>query len=183
MKRKILIIICIIILIIGIIAWAYFNGEEEVINNIQDITPQEEISDEQLRNTIILLYYINEDTKEIEVESRLIDAKILLNTPYNELLKIWLEGPNNDKLKTYCSKNTKINNVELKGDCIYIDFSKNFIEEYEGETGIELKVIYSIVNTMTELTEINSVKILIDGQEDQYLGNINLSEKYYKLNN
>ena len=35
---------------------------------------------------------------------------------------------------------------------------------------------------MTELTEINSVKILINGQENNYLGEFNLSEKYVKLN-
>lgn len=183
-RKKVLIIIGIIfIIILGIFVWAYFNREEEVINNISEITPEQEITDEQLRNTIVSLYYINDETGELEIESRLIDAKILLNNPYNELLNLWLNGANSEKLKTGCSKNVKINNVELIGDCAIVDFSKEFIEEYNGENGEELNVIYGIVNTLTELTEINCVKILIDGQENQYLGNINLSEKYYKINN
>lgn len=183
-RKKVLIIIGIILIIIlGIFAWSYFNRDEEVINNVSEITPQQEISDEQLRNTIVSLHYINNETGELEIESRLIDAKILLNNPYNELLNLWLQGANSEKLKTGCSKNVKINNVELNGDCVVIDFSKEFIEEYDGKSGEELNVVYGIVNTLTELTEINCVKILIDGQENQYLGNINLSEKYYKINN
>lgn len=181
-KKNIIILICVIFLIITIIiGWSYFNSEEEVINN-SEIVPEEEISDEQLRNTIISLYYINKDTNEIEIESRLIDAKILLNNPYNELINIWLNGANSEKLITGCSKNVKVNNINLNGDCLEIDFSKEFIDEYEGNVGEELKVVYSIVNTVTELTEVNCVKILIDGQENQYLGNINLSEKYLKIN-
>ena len=181
-KKKILIIIGIIlIIIIGIFVWSYFNREEEVINNISEIVPEQEISDEQLRNTIVSLYYINNETGELEIESRLVDAKILLNNPYKELLNIWLQGANSENLKSGCSKNVKINNVELNGDCVILDLSKEFIEEYEGNSGEELNVIYSIVNTLTELTEVNCVKILIDGQENQYLGGINLSEKYYKI--
>jgi hypothetical protein len=153
-KKNIIILICVIFLIITIIiGWSYFNSEEEVINN-SEIVPEEEISDEQLRNTIISLYYINKDTNEIEIESRLIDAKILLNNPYNELINIWLNGANSDKLITGCSKNVKVNNINLNGDCLEIDFSKEFIDEYEGNVGEELKVVYSIVNTVTELTEI-----------------------------
>lgn len=182
-KRIFLIVVGILFIILAIILWAYFNREEEVINETNEITPQEEISDKQLRNTIISLYFINEETNEIEVESRLVDAKILLNNPYNELLNLWLTGPNSINLKTFCSKNVKINNIELIGDCLKIDFSNEFINEFSGNAGSELNLIYCLVNTFTELTEINCIQILIDGQENQYLGNINLSEKYYKTNN
>ncbi len=182
-KKIFIIVVCILVLILGVILWAYFNGDEEVINNTQEIVPQEEISDEQLRNTIISLYFINKETGKIEVENRMIDAKKLLINPYNELLNLWILGSENEKLQTYCSNEVKINNIELVGDCAVVDLSKNFIEGYNGKEGAELDTIYCIVNTLTELTEIDSVKILIDGQENQYLRNVNLSEEYYRLNN
>ena len=72
-KKIYITVICILITILGIVIWSFFNGEEEVINNIQEIVPEKEISDEQLRNTIISLYFINSDTGEIEVENRMID--------------------------------------------------------------------------------------------------------------
>lgn len=182
-KKIYIIVVCILIIILGIILWSYFNGEEEVINNVQEIVPEEEISDEQLRNTIISLYFINKETGEIEVESRLIDAKKLLINPYNELVNLWILGPNSEKLKTGCSSEVKINCIELVENCAVVDLSKNFIDEYNGEKDSELKVVYCLVNTLTELTEVDSVKFLIDGQENQYLGSVNLSEKYYRVNN
>lgn len=180
-KKIYFITIGILLLILAIILWSYFNREEEVINESQEIVPGEEISDEQLRNTIVSLYFINKDSGEIEVESNLIDAKKLLKNPYLEIINLWLLGPKNDKLKTNCSKNVKINSAVLEGECVVINFSKEFVEEYGGEENEEIKVIYCLVNTLTELTEVNSVKILIDGEENQYLGNFNLSEKYYRL--
>ena len=90
---------------------------------------------------------------------------------------------NNEKLKTCCSNEVKINNIELLENCLTVDLSKNFIETYNGENDNEIKVVYCIVNTLTELTEVDSVKILIEGQENQYLGKVKLSEKYYRINN
>ncbi len=182
LKKLYFIIIGILLIILTIVLWSYYNREETVINNSQEITPEQEISDEQLRNTIISLYYIDKETGDIKIESKLIDAKILLNDPYEKLINLWLQGPTNEKLKNNCSANVKINNINLEGDCLTVDFSNEFINEYQGKENEQIKLIYCIVNTMTELTEINSVKILIDGQENQYLGNLNLSEKYLKLN-
>lgn len=182
-KKIYVIVVCVLMIILGVVIWSFFNGEKEVINNIQEIVPEKEISDEQLRNTIISLYFINSDTGEIEIENRMIDAKKLLNNPYNELLNLWILGPNNEKLKTNCTKEIKINNIEVIENCAVIDLSENFIDEYKGEKDSEFKVINCIVNTLTELTEVDSIKILINGQENQYLGNANLSEKYCRINN
>ena len=182
-KKIYIIVISILIIILGVVIWSFFNGEKEVINSIQEITPEQEISDDQLRNTVVSLYFINKDTGDIEIENRLIDVKRLLVNPYNELINLWILGSNNEKLKTCCSNEVKINNIELLENCLTVDLSKNFIETYNGENDNEIKVVYCIVNTLTELTEVDSVKILIEGQENQYLGKVKLSEKYYRINN
>ena len=182
-KKLYFLVVGILLIILAVILWSYFNRDEEVTKNTHDITPQAEISDEQMRNTIVSLYFINKDNSEIEIESKLIDAKKLMDNPYEELINLWLEGPKNDNLKNNCSKNVKINNVKLENNCVIIDFSNNFIDEYNGTEEEKSKTIYCLVNTLTELTEVDSIKILIDGQENKYLGNLNLSEKYYKLNN
>lgn len=181
-KKIYFIVIAILLIILGVVLWSYYNGDEEVINSTQEITPQEEISDEQLRNTIVSLYFINKDTGETEIESKLIDAKILLNNPYEELVKLWLAGASNEKLGNNCSKNVVLNSAKLEGECVTVDFSKHFIDEYAGDEEGKIKVVYCLVNTLTELTEVNYVRILIDGEENIYFGNFNLSEKYAKLN-
>lgn len=181
-KKIYFIVVGILLLILSIIIWSYFNREEEVINNPKEFTPSEEISDEQLRNTIISLYFIDKETGDIKSESKLIDAKILLENPYEKIINYWLAGPTNENLKNNCSKNIKINNISLIDDCVVIDFSREFISEYSGKEGEDIKIINCLVNTLTELTEVNCIKILINGEENNYLGNFNLSEKYYKIN-
>ena len=82
----------------------------------------------------------------------------------------WKSGrskPKNEKLQKVIPDNTKINNVELKGDILYIDFSHEFIDNaLEGKEN-ESKIIETIVKTVTELNEINAIKILIDGEENK----------------
>lgn len=182
-KKIYFIVIGVLVLIFGIILWSYFNREEEVIKNSQEIVPEQEISDEQLRNTIVSLYFINKDTGELQIENRLIDAKKLLNNPYQELIELWLKGPSNNSLTNNCSSNVKINNATIQGNSVVIDLSNEFIEEYQGVDEQIPKTIYGIVNTMTELTEVDNVKILINGEDNKYLGTFNLSEKYCRIEN
>lgn len=158
---KIIIILLLIILVIGI-AWYYILKKQE--NTIEEYEPEEEISEEQQRETLVSLYFINKNTKEVEPEARLIDVKKLINNPYEILLELLIEGPKNSNLESYIPKETKINTIELKKEELIINFSEEFIS-IEGRENEE-KTIESIVKTMTELTEVNSIKILIDGQEN-----------------
>ena len=46
-----------------------------------------------------------------------------------------------------------------------VDLTEEFINGIQLGAEEESKIVYSIVNTLVELTEIDSVKILIDGRE------------------
>ena len=57
--------------------------------------------------------------------------------------------------------------MELKGDTLNIDFSHEFIDNAPEGKDAENKIMETIVKTVTELNEVNSVKILIDGEENK----------------
>ena len=120
-----------------------------------------------MRQTIVSLYFYNESTQSLVPEGRLIDVKELVEEPYKKLMELLIEGPQNSSLTKTIPDGTKINKIELKGDILYIDLSKEFIENHSGGETKESSTIYSIVNTMTNLTEVNSVKLLIDGEENK----------------
>ena len=165
MKKKIIILI-IILLLVTILIGGYFFIKNKNKQELEEIIPEEEISDEQMRQTIVSLYFYNDETKELISEGRLIDAKDLLENPYQKLMELLIQGPENQSLSKTIPEGTKLNKAELKGDILYIDLSKEFIENHQGGEEKESATIYSIVDTMTNLTEVNSVKILIDGKED-----------------
>ena len=100
-------------------------------------------------------------------EGRSIDAKELLTDPYTTLMNLLIETPKNEKLQTAIPTGTRVLKAELKGDMIWLDLSKEFIDNHSGGQEAENTTIYAIVNTLTELKEVNSVKILINGKENQ----------------
>lgn len=181
MNKKIIIIVFFILLLIIGGGWL-FSRQKEQKQQIE-YTPQEEISDEQLRQTIVTLYFKDKTTNELKAEGRLIDVKSLLNEPYKVLMDALIEGPKNEKLESVIPEGTKVNKIELKNDILYIDLSKEFIENHKGGEELESNTIYSIVNTMTGLTEVNGVKILIDGKVDQSFkdGKIKFDDAFVKL--
>lgn len=167
MNKKIIIALIIFVILIGVGVWYFFFHNTTNKSEINEIIPEEEISEEQMRQTIVSLYFYNENTNSLVPEGRLIDVKELIEKPYNKLVELLIQGPNNEELSKTIPEGTRINKIELKGDTLYIDFSKEFINNHEGGEDKEKATIYSLVNTMTNLTEVNSIKILIDGEENK----------------
>lgn len=167
MNKKVIIAIIMLVILIGVGVWyfLFYNKNTEVATN--EIIPEEEISEEQMRQTIVSLYFYNENTKSLTPEGRLIDVKELVENPYLKLMEMLIAGPQNQNLIKTIPDGTKVNKAELKGDVLYLDLSKEFVENHVGGEEKESSTIYSIVNTMTNLTEVNSVKILIDGEENK----------------
>ena len=167
MNKKVIIIIAIILILTGVGVWYFFFYNNQSQNEVNEIIPEEEISEEQMRQTIVSLYFYNGTTQSLVSEGRLIDVKELIKDPYRRLMELLIEGPQNSELTRTIPEGTRINKVEVKGDVLYLDLSKEFIENHEGGEEKENATIYSIVNTMINLTEINGVKILIEGEENK----------------
>lgn len=165
-NKKIIIIFSIALLVIligGYFAIKYVKDrQKETI--IEEYIPEEEITEEQLRQTIVSLYFPNRETNELMPEARLVDIKEIINNPCERLVNLLIEGPKNDKCKKIIPDNTKILKAYMEGDCAVIDFSNEFLNYNKDETE-KNNLIKSIVNTLTELTEVNQVKILVNGSE------------------
>ena len=176
MNRKTLIIIIVLVIAIaitGILLWS--NRSKNTEENV--IQPQEEITDEQMRTALVTLYYMNKETKELTPEGKMIDVKKLLTDPYETLINLLIEQPKNEKLQSAIPNGTKVLGAELKGDVVYLDLSNEFIENNSVE---EKTIINAIVNTLTELNEVNGVKILINGRENKEFkgGKVNFKDTF-----
>lgn len=176
MNRKTLIIIIVLVIAIaitGILLWS--NRSKNMEENV--IQPQEEITDEQMRTALVTLYYMNKEIKELTPEGKMIDVKKLLADPYETLINLLIEQPKNEKLQSAIPNGTKVLGAELKGDVVYLDLSNEFIENNSVE---EKTIINAIVNTLTELNEVNGVKILINGQENKEFkgGKVNFKDTF-----
>ena len=174
-RKKIIAIITSIILII-IAIFIYSNiSIENTAEEYQDYTPQEEISEEQMRQTKVILFFANSETGELEAETKIVDANLLINEPYKEIMNWLIKGPQSSNLKKLIPEGTAMHDIKVEKSCAIINLSNEFLN-YETEEN-KLKIINSIVNSLTNLKEINSVKFLINGEENE-----KLSEIYLKNN-
>ena len=156
-------ILFILLLIGGYFGIKYIKDKKEE-ENIQEYTPEEEITEEQYRQTIVSLYFADKETGELLPEARMIDIKEIINDPYNVLMNMLIEGPKNEKFAKVIPDGTKVLSINKEGDTLIIDFSSEFLNYDKNADIAKNNLIYSIVNTMTELTEINHVKFLVNGE-------------------
>ena len=174
-KRIISIISLLLIILMVFIIYKNINIVKKENNEYQDYTPQEEISDEQAMQTKVILYFENIETGELDSEIRLIEANKLIKEPEKEIMNLLIKGPQSSNLKKLIPDGTVIHDINIKNSCAEINLSNEFLEL--GDEKNKLKIINSIVNTLTNLKEINSVKFLINGEINE-----KLPDTYVKAN-
>ena len=171
-KKIIAIITLILILILAFFIYKNVSIEKNKNNEYQDYTPQEEISEEQTRQTKVILYFENIETGELETEIKLVDANTLIKSPEKEIMNLLIKGPQSSNLKKLIPEGTVVHDINIKNSCAEINLSNEFLEF--GDEKNKLKIINSIVNTLTNLKEINSVKFLINGENNDKFPDIYL---------
>ena len=156
-----------ITLIVLILACASFYIFKQLSSNnaiIEEYVPEQEISDEQVRRTIVKLYFKEINSNSLKCENRSIDSKELLSNPYLTLINLLIEGPTEDGVENIIPAGTAFNSASLSGNTVVVDLSGAFVSSVSDVT-VASNMVYSIVNTLTELIEVNTVKFLIDGSE------------------
>ena len=170
MKKNKTFLIIIFILIIFIIL-GYFISKNKKINtnsNLEsDYTPEEEISEEQMRNTIVSLYFLDSTNNYLKAEGRLIDSASLLTNPYQTLVNLLIEGPKNSDLTKLLPDNTTLINASIDHSNVILNFSSEILN-FSDETQ-KFNIINSILKTLSQLNEVNSFNILINNEvSEQY---------------
>ena len=170
MKNKKIIIIFlslfIIILIGGYFAIKYAKEKNEE-EKVEEYTPQEEISEDQLRQTIVSLYFPEKETKELTPEARLVDIKEIINKKYEKIVNLLIEGPKNDKNERVIPENTKLLKSYMEQDCLILDFSSEILNYNKEDEKAKDNIKNSLLKSLTQLTEVNSIKILVNEQETE----------------
>ena len=166
MKYKKTIMFISIIFIIGCILYIGYYLINNSINNkkIKEYIPPEEISQEQLRRTNIILYFADKKTGELTTEIRQIDSKELLESPERVLINLLLKGPKDkNNYEQLIPQGVKLLGTEIKKGVLYINFSSEFSEINNNEDNKKQMIINSIIKTVSQLNEINRIIIQVNG--------------------
>lgn len=126
--------------------------------------------------TNIVLYFADMDGNHLKKakETVVYSSNISLE---KEVVERLIEGPLDSQLRATLSSDRKINSVTLKDGVCYVDLTDPLVD-FTGAVQEDISV-YSIVNSLTELAEVNKVQISIDGNVDRtYRGTMELNRMY-----
>lgn len=173
MKNKKILFLLVGVLIIILITLFFIikNFKIEDTDDLTDYTPQEEISSSGLRETIVTLYFVDNSTGELKSTGKHIDSVQLIENPYQKLVELLLESPQEENTTSIFPTNTQILNASLTEDCAVLNFSNELLS-FTDDTQ-KFNIINGLLNTLTTLNEVNSIKILVndtlpDGFEEKY---------------
>lgn len=79
-------------------------------------------------------------------------------------------GVNTSDVRATVPDGTVLNSLSIRDNVCYVDFSKEFVNVQAEVTG-EI-VIYSIVNTLCELPDVNKVQFTVDGGQQESYGDM-----------
>ena len=112
------------------------------------------------------LYFANEEGDGLIAINREMNHNAdISNIPMEKLVvEQLISGPANNESYPTISSDTKLLNITVKDGVCYLDFNSAFVTAVNNvSTDV---TIYSIVNSLVELSNINKVQISIEGNKD-----------------
>ncbi len=121
---------------------------------------------------ILRLYFSNEYATELTVEERRVEVNP--NQPLEKyVLEQLIVGPMEEGNIPTVPTETKIRDVKTADGICYVDLSQDFVAKHSGGSTGEMLTVYSIVNSLCELDDVEKVQFLIEGEKQiEFKGHI-----------
>ena len=152
------VLIAILVVILGIVLKVSHKKEEtSVIEG--EYTPEQEIVEDTSKDALVTVYYPNKETGKLMPEAKPIEVKKLIENPYQEVANLFMQGPTDESLEAVIPEDTVLLGGSIEKDVVTLNFSS------EIKKGERAKITEALSKTLTELAEVNSIKIIIEGNE------------------
>jgi germination protein M len=162
------------------------KDESEELHPASSVVMGEEEAMKLTDKIPVRLYFANEDNTKLKLEMRYIpmsDARKNTSHLASVIIRELIKGPGPDSnAKAVIPPGTQLRGpVAVEAGVATVDFSKEFIEKRPEGKAEEQMIIFSIVNSLTELKDIQKVKFLIDGKaRKEYGGNFQFDAPFQR---
>lgn len=131
----------------------------------------------------VCLYFGDEQKNKLVKEIRYLDideAKKGVSALASAIVKELISGPKAKGLTHVLPEGVSLRApVTVEGRVATVDLTREFIDKHPGGKEMEELSVYSIVNALTELKEIERVKIIINGkQAKNFKGSLTLDKEF-----
>jgi len=122
----------------------------------------------------IKIYYASQDASSLVPEIHVIPKTI---HPARDAMELLLQEPQSPQLLKVLPEGVKLRGLVIKDHVAFIDFNDKLIKNNHGGSTTESLTVGSIVNTLTEFSEIHKVQILVEGKKVATIsGHLDVSE-------
>ncbi|MFW5787191.1 MAG: GerMN domain-containing protein [Halanaerobiales bacterium] len=130
--------------------------------------------DDDVSEIEVDLYFATNDAMYLKPEKRKIEDDG--SDFYRNVIDSLIEGPNDSTLRETIPEDVQLIDINIKDELIKVNFNQELIENHWGGSTGERLTVYSIVNTLTQFSELEEVMIMIEGEEQETLvGHMDLS--------
>ncbi len=120
----------------------------------------------QTEKAVIHIYFAAKDNSFLQAEERVIVSHGNAVDLGRRIIEALIKGPRTELMRTIPAGTDLRAFFLTPGGAAYVDLSEAVTENHPGGSKLEMMTVYSIVNSLIlNVPEIESVKILIDGQE------------------
>lgn len=145
----------------------FFIGDEAMTENGKtllmmksDFVDNTKADVNYLNQSLIRLYFASTDGTQLAYED--VQVHYYKSSPLPKIVvESLISGPISKNLNSTMSSDVKLLNVEVLDGVCYVDFNQRFLDRVN-EQSFALNV-YSVVNSLTELEDVDKVQIKIDG--------------------
>lgn len=141
------------------------EGVEVGAMNRENVRIDAEISAETTEYAILQLYFTNSTADAFMIEDRVVEVNAN-QAREKTILEQLIAGPLESGYYPTISPDVKIQEVTTTDDGIcYVNLSQDFLTKPAADSVSETMVVYSIVNSLCELDNVDKVQFLVDGEK------------------
>ena len=157
--------------------------EEDELRPVSSIVLSEEDAKRLNEKLPVHLNFSDKDGTKLVGEIRYLsmeDAMQGTDKIASTLVKELVNGPSNSTLKPTVPQGATLRSpVKVEGRTATVDMTKEFVDNHPGGKEAEEMTIFSIVNTLTELKDVETVKFQVNGKtQKEFKGNFRFDQEF-----
>lgn len=153
-------------------------GKNTASLNKDNVVNNPIINPEKINRQKVVLYFLNEKGVKLVPEERSIEVKQSQTLEY-QIVEQLIAGPAEDGNSAVIPQGTKVKDIKTEEGICYVNLTSDFVNKLSGSTEREKLIIYSIVNSLTELNTVNKVQFLIEGEKiSEFKGHYDFSKTF-----
>lgn len=131
---------------------------------------------ENVTEKYVTLYFADEMGEKLVACRRRVP--LVDNSVEKTIVTYLVAGPESDDMYRTIPAGTKVLSVETKEGICFVNFSGEFVSKFDGGSAAATMAIYSVVNSLTELPDIDKVQFLVDSAKIDTFGDYFFSDPF-----